>query len=53
MLLITCPYCGDRPELEFRNMGEAHIARATFSPAITDQDWAEFLYVRRDRKSVV
>ena len=31
MLLITCPYCGERPELEFRNMGEAHIARPTFS----------------------
>ena len=28
MLLIPCPYCGDdRPELEFRYAGEAHIAR--------------------------
>src|SRR5215217_3661181 len=28
MLLIPCPYCGeDRPEIEFRNGGEAHIAR--------------------------
>ena len=28
MLLIPCPYCGmERPELEFRNGGEAHIAR--------------------------
>ena len=28
MLLIHCPYCDeDRPELEFRNAGEAHIAR--------------------------
>ena len=53
MLLITCPYCGDRPELEFRNMGEAHIARATFSPAITDEDWAEFLYVRSNPKGLM
>ena len=27
MLLITCPYCGPRPEIEFRCGGEAHIAR--------------------------
>ena len=30
MLLIPCPYCGDRPELEFRYGGEAHIARPAF-----------------------
>ncbi|MBE7204270.1 MAG: sarcosine oxidase subunit delta, partial [Parafilimonas terrae] len=24
MLLIPCPYCGDRPELEFRYAGHAH-----------------------------
>ena len=28
MLLIRCPYCGERPEIEFRYGGEAHIARA-------------------------
>ena len=29
MLLIRCPYCEEeRPELEFRNAGEAHIARS-------------------------
>ena len=29
MLLIHCPYCEEeRPELEFRNAGEAHIARS-------------------------
>ena len=28
MLLIPCPYCGEeRPEIEFRNGGEAHVAR--------------------------
>ena len=27
MLLITCPYCGQRPELEFSYAGEAHIDR--------------------------
>ena len=53
MLLITCPYCGQRPELEFRNMGEAHIARTPFSAAITDEDWAEFLYLRTNTKGLI
>ncbi|MFT9198192.1 sarcosine oxidase subunit delta, partial [Gluconobacter oxydans] len=25
MLLIRCPYCGERAEVEFSNGGEAHI----------------------------
>jgi sarcosine oxidase subunit delta len=51
MLLITCPYCGSRPEIEFRNMGEAHIARPT--PAASDQDMAEFLYLRNNPKGLM
>jgi sarcosine oxidase subunit delta len=53
MLLITCPYCGERPELEFRNMGEAHIARPAFSDRLTDDDWAEFLYLRSNPKGLI
>jgi sarcosine oxidase, subunit delta len=53
MLLITCPYCGERPELEFRNMGEAHIARPAFSDAITDDDWNGFLYLRSNPKGLI
>jgi sarcosine oxidase, subunit delta len=53
MLLITCPYCGDRPELEFRNMGEAHIARPAFSDAVTDDSWAGFLYLRSNPKGLI
>ena len=52
MLLITCPYCGERPELEFRNMGEAHIARPAFSDRLTDGDWEEFLYLRSNPKGL-
>jgi sarcosine oxidase subunit delta len=51
MLLITCPYCGSRPEIEFRNMGEAHIMRPTL--AVTDQDMAEFLYLRTNPKGLI
>ncbi len=51
MLLITCPFCGPRPEIEFRNMGEAHIARPT--PAASDEDMAEFLYRRTNPKGLI
>ena len=27
MLLIDCPYCGERPEIEFAYGGQAHLAR--------------------------
>jgi sarcosine oxidase, subunit delta len=59
MLLITCPWCGQRPELEFRNMGEAHIARPvlpagiTGQGEITDEDWAGFLYLRSNTRGLI
>lgn len=53
MLLITCPYCGTRPELEFRNMGEAHIARPLYSEGLTDETWEGFLYLRSNTKGLI
>ncbi|HTR16535.1 MAG TPA: sarcosine oxidase subunit delta [Acetobacteraceae bacterium] len=50
MLLIECPYCGKRPELEFSYGGEAHIARPANPSALTDSEWAEYLYVRTNPK---
>jgi sarcosine oxidase subunit delta len=49
MLLIHCPYCGPRPEVEFRGGGEAHIARPDPSQA-TDEQWAAFLFFRTNPK---
>ncbi len=43
MLLIACPYCGDRPEIEFSYGGEAHIARPADPSSMTDEEWATFL----------
>jgi sarcosine oxidase subunit delta len=54
MLLISCPYCGmERPELEFRNGGEAHVARPQDPSRIGDAEWAEFLYFRSNPKGVL
>lgn len=52
MLLIRCPHCGERPELEFRNAGEAHIARPADPGALTDDDWALHLYHRSNPRGV-
>ena len=53
MLLIKCPYCGERPELEFHCGGEAHIARPLDPAALDDAQWAEFLFYRANTKGVL
>jgi sarcosine oxidase subunit delta len=47
MLLIPCPYCGARPELEFVYAGQAHIERPQNPAEVPAQAWADYLY-RRD-----
>ena len=50
MLLIPCPYCGARPESEFRYGGAAHITRPADPSAVDDAAWTEFLYLRANPK---
>jgi sarcosine oxidase, subunit delta len=50
MLLIPCPWCGPRPENEFRYAGEAHIARPHDPASLDVVAWADFLYMRRNPK---
>jgi sarcosine oxidase, subunit delta len=53
MLLIRCPYCEEeRPELEFRNMGQAHVARSSDLANQSDEDFERFLYIRDNPKGV-
>lgn len=52
MLLIQCPYCGPRPELEFAYGGQAHVARPPDPAATGAEEWAEFLYLRSNEKGV-
>ena len=51
MLLISCPYCGPRAELEFSYGGEAHISRAD-PDAVDDAAWADYLYMRNNPRGV-
>ena len=46
MLLITCPHCGPRDETEFTYGGEAGIAYPDDPDALSDPQWAEYLFVR-------
>ncbi len=47
MLLIHCPYCDQqRAEIEFAYAGEAHIARPLDPAAMSDEDWARYLFIR-------
>ena len=52
MLLIACPWCGSRPENEFRYGGEAHIARPHDQGSLGDDEWGAFLYLRTNPKGV-
>lgn len=46
MLLIPCPWCGPRDEVEYRYGGQAHIGYPDDPHATSDEQWAEYLFVR-------
>lgn len=48
MLLIRCPWCGERAESEFSYGGEADIRRPTDSDHLSDTDWGDYLFMRRN-----
>jgi sarcosine oxidase subunit delta len=52
MLLIACPYCGKRPELEFTYGGQAHLVRPANPAVLDDQQWTDFLYMRANTKGL-
>ena len=52
MFLIDCPYCGTRQQTEFHCHGEAHIARPKDPDAISDAEWADYMFNRSNTKGV-
>ena len=52
MMLINCPFCGPRDEIEFSCGGEAHIARPLAENTLSDKDFAEYLFMRDNAKGV-
>ena len=52
MLLIHCPHCGPRDEVEFACGGESHIARPGPPENVSDAQWSEYVYFRRNPRGV-
>ena len=52
MLLIPCPYCGERNEAEFHYGDQAHIARPEDPEKLSDQEWAQYVYWRDNHKGL-
>ena len=53
MLLIDCPHCGPRAELEFSYGHEAHIERPKQPDALSDAEWADYLFLRDNPKGLI
>jgi len=52
MFLINCPFCGERDQSEFSCGGEAHIVRPKNPPDLTDDQWADYLFMRKNIKGI-
>ena len=52
MFIIKCPYCGDRDHSEFSYGGEAHIVRPKQPTELSDDQWAEYLFMRKNIKGL-
>lgn len=50
MLSIPCPWCGPRDETEFRYGGESHISYPADPAALSDAEWADYLFMRGNPK---
>jgi len=50
MLLIECPWCGPRDEIEFSCGGEAHIAFPESPDGLDDAAWGDYLFMRSNPK---
>lgn len=53
MLLIDCPNCGPRDEVEFHYGGEAHVPYPEDPSTASDRDWAEYLFYRDNPKGLL
>lgn len=52
MLLIPCPWCGPRNEMEFRCGGQAHLVRPEPFDQVSDATWGEYLFTRENPRGV-
>ena len=52
MLQIKCPFCGVRAEVEFNCGGEGGIARPLQTDGLSDAQWGDYLFMRKNPKGL-
>ena len=53
MLQIHCPYCREtREEEEFSCAGEAYIQRPPEPQSVSDQEWGDYLFFRKNPRGI-
>jgi sarcosine oxidase subunit delta len=52
MLIIECPHCGKRAETEFSFGGEGGIARPLETETLTDEQWGDYVFMRKNPKGL-
>ena len=50
MLIIKCPWCGERDQIEFSYGGEANITRPTDPDKLSDEEGGDYLFNRKNTK---
>ena len=53
MLLIPCPWCGPRHEMEFRYGAQAHVPYPSAPAAADDSTWARYVFFRANPKGLL
>lgn len=48
MLNIRCPWCGERPEVEFTYGGDANDDRPAAPESISDEEWHDYIFIREN-----
>ena len=53
MFHIYCPHCCEqREEEEFHVKGQAHVARPVDPEALSDEEWGNYLYFRKNPRGL-
>ena len=52
-MLIPCPWCGDREDIEFTYGGSAQVAYPADPTSVDDATWARFLFYRPNPKGTM
>ncbi len=52
MFILDCPWCGKRDQSEFTAHGEAHISRPVQPEQLSEEEWGDYVFFRKNTKGV-